>query len=169
MFYKIVGVGDQCPDKPVVYTGEFVAAEGNHPLLLALAEEFGEREGECATARLLGWTGGDVMVWEQELGKWATRGEFSVDDTTFYVEVGESSFEGVGRELSEEVRAGLVEHALRETVKDKMVLAGLRCLWLGLVSGKVSQVEAFGTADEVRDVYVWFGGTEAELLALPPF
>lgn len=94
MFYKIVGVSDQRPDDPIVYTGEVRGEPNDHPLLAALACEFGDRDGKPAVDQLLEWSGGESKDWAANVGSEESEMTVACDDATFHVFVSETPFAG---------------------------------------------------------------------------
>lgn len=104
MYYKIVGINDNCPDRPSVYRGQFDPVFEEPPVLTALAAEFGDgNKGQGAAANLMAWSGGESEYWHRDIAQEAhlcimdpkalVEYPFYLDDTTFHVYVQDEPFE----------------------------------------------------------------------------
>ena len=95
LHYKIVGVNEQCPDRPIVYRGSFERTD-EEPTLTALVQEFGE-PGKPAKECLREWSGGEVDYWAQDLSEVepsALTWQFCSGEIMFYVFLGAGPLEG---------------------------------------------------------------------------
>lgn len=90
MHYKIVGVSDSRPEDPSQYFGEFREKKDEHPLMTALAVEFGDDDAAHAVYSLKQWSGGEVRYWEKDVEEYDPEyndreGLFLNDNVTFHV------------------------------------------------------------------------------------
>lgn len=67
MYYKITVVRLENPSAPEARTGKVTEREGEHPLLTALAKEYGEGESTDARERLYASIGLDSAHWFGEV------------------------------------------------------------------------------------------------------
>ncbi len=92
MHYKIVIVNENHPDKPGVYKGEVTPAPGDHPLLAALAAEFGDIADAPAVDRLRAWSGGESAEWAAEVEPDDDDLVWALADNMLYVKISDRPF-----------------------------------------------------------------------------
>jgi len=95
MHYKIVG-RSLFTGSIVSYFGEFTPREGEHPLLTALARQFGDDPEQPAEKALAAWSGDESLEWSKELADLGPECEqtvFSFNEFEFTVMVGPDPFE----------------------------------------------------------------------------